>query len=65
MLSRHKSDEQRTGEIILMVPTMTMLEIVVFSQALDICLVEKLNMEGGRTGRRAVIRPSKIMARAA
>jgi len=60
-----KSDEQRTGEIVLMTPSTQLLEIVVFSKALDICLVEKLNMEGGKTGRFGNVRPARLMAQAA
>jgi hypothetical protein len=51
---------EMVGRIVLVEPAMQMVEIVVFSRLLDIAMSESLDMEGGRTGRHGMFKPSTM-----
>lgn len=55
-------DDDLVGRLVLMTPSMQLLEILVASRLLDFALVEKLDMEGGRAKRYGTIQPSRITA---
>lgn len=54
-------DDDLVGRVLLMVPSMQLLEVLTASRLFDIAMVEKLDMEGGRTGRNGMIPPSRMI----
>jgi hypothetical protein len=55
-------DNAMVGDIILVTPSMLMVEVLFASAMLDVAVGVKLDMEGGRTGRKVNFRPSSITA---
>lgn len=52
----------RKGRIILVVPSMQMLEVIAEDTLLDLGFAVKLNMEGEPTARRVTYRPSRLLS---
>lgn len=50
----------RKGRIILIVPSMQMLEVISEAPSLDLGFAVRLNMEGEQTGRHVTYRPSRL-----
>lgn len=48
------------GRLALLTPTMALIEIIEWAPLLDMAIAERLDMEGGRTGRVGHFRPSDL-----
>ena len=60
-----RADDSLVGAILLVTPSMQMIEVLASSSNLDVGLGVKLDMEGGRTGRHVRLYPSRITERPA
>lgn len=56
------ADNNLVGRIVLVVPSMQLIEIVAASRLLDFAMAEKLDMEGGKTGQYGHFRLSRRLA---